>query len=1376
MDRNNDSFKLPISTIVPSGRILSTIEVASHRTLFDFFKKIQSDNNGLYAAQFDILLGTYCNTLTFVRFLELGLSVACVCTKFPELNYVNEGTIQFEVQQPMIARDGPHPVNQPIHNYMVKRIDRRSLSAAFAISSEALGLISGTNMDGTSISSSMRVRAIQQLARNIQTVLDAFERGTADQLLRVILEKAPPLPLLAPLRLYRDDGCISGPVANATLLSELKRRVIDDIFFLTKHENRQKDVILNRIYDLVSCTVPSVAITRLTHSDTKGKPVDGVIITTTGVKQRLLQGILNLEDTSADVPVTYGEMMITGSNLVTALVMGKAVRNLDDVAKHLLGFQETQLKDNESLVNGYESTPQSARIRADLVSIGDKLVFLEALEKKIYQATNVPYPLIGNLDITFVMPLGFFKPPIDRYSHHAGTFTPSPGQPDFRAFPPKSIYFFNKDGSLMQLSFESAMGTVCHSSFLDVDATLMAIQQGNNDLHCVFGAYIGGMRQDELINQVRNFFNNWPRMIPTRPRWVLEALMSTDQMLSAGNQNLRLELHPAFDFFIVPGDVDLPGPFDVPQVMPGVAAMPRIVNGNIPIPLSMVDFRDARGFEISVDRHRLNPSTIAAVRGTFRDQNYPMVFYIIESVIHGSERTFCALARLIIQCIQSYWRNTHNVAFVNNFYMVMYINTYLGNGELPEECTNVYRDLLEHTQALRRLVLDYTVPGEPLENQAQDELNNVLLDHAFLPPLIWDCDPIIYRQQLDQNRDLDLWVNGLDYNPIPWVEMANVNFRTNNGNLVHNRPIRQENNHAPVVPHHDPEWSTLSKIYYYCIVPAFSKGNCCTMGVRYDRIYTLVQSIIIPDLGKDEEAPSSPEDPRHPLNPRHLVPNSFNVMFHNARVNVDTDALLLLQEVVTNMAERTTPILASASPDTGTATALTQNMKTYDGTLHHGILMMAYQRNDETLMDGTFFYPAPVNAMFACPDHLAALPGLNNEVLQLARDVPPVPHFLGSNYYSTVRQPIVQHAYQSKSDENTLSYALVADFFKISPLAFTHQLRTGFHPGIAFTVVRQDRFSTENILYAEKASESYFMGQIQVNRNEAVGGVNFTLTQPRANVDLGVGFTAVYTSASLRTPITDMGNLPQNLYLTRGGIPMLNVDTDSFIRRIVNSGNRLNPQEPIPIFGQLTPQTPSGIAHGQAAICEFIATPVSTDLNYFRKPCNPRGRTSGVVYAGEGRMDPENVMFDHTQGDPSHPNRATINPWASQRNSYGDRLYNGAYNLSGASPIYSPCFKFFTPTEVETKCRCLSQLITETGSTLAPNTSNTEFQFKRPSGSSELVEDPCGLFQEAYPPLVSSDVALLRTSNVGEFGVEESHLAQYLIRDGSPLKGCLSHM
>lgn len=441
MDRQSEPPRAPAYTGgLVSGQVLSNIEVACHRALFSFFQQVRSDDNGLYAAAFDALLGTYCNTLTLVRFLELGLSVACVCTKFPELNYVHEGTIQFEVQQPMIARDGPHPVDQPVHNYMVKRINRRSLSAAFSIAAEALGLLAEEASDGTQVSSAMRMRAIQQLARNVQTVLDSFERGTADQLLRVLLEKAPPMSLLVPLSLYREDARLAGSAARAALVSELKRRVRDDAFFLNKSEGAPgRELALAKITDLVGCTAASVAVPRLTHCDSRGRPVDGVLVTTAGIKQRLLGGVLALADSEADVPVTYGEFVISGLNLVTALTMGKALRGLDDVAAHLLGLEGTA-GPGLAVAADYDA-PAVARVKADLVAVGDRLVFLEALEKRVYQATRVPYPLVGNMDLTFVMPLGLYKPPADRYSRHSGSFAPPPGHPDPRMFPPRSVFF-----------------------------------------------------------------------------------------------------------------------------------------------------------------------------------------------------------------------------------------------------------------------------------------------------------------------------------------------------------------------------------------------------------------------------------------------------------------------------------------------------------------------------------------------------------------------------------------------------------------------------------------------------------------------------------------------------------------------------------------------------------------------------------------------------------------------------------------------------------------------------------------------------------------------------------------------------------------------
>ncbi|BAP00698.1 major capsid protein; VP5 [Pteropodid alphaherpesvirus 1] len=1358
------------AALVPTGTILSTIEVSSHRRLFDFFARVRSDQNSLYDVQFDALLGTYCNTLSWVRFLELGLSVACVCTKFPELAYMNEGRVQFEVHQPLIARDGPHPIEQPIHNYMTKLIDRRALNAAFTLATEALSLLTGEALDGTRISFHRQLRAIQQLARNVQAVLGAFERGTADQMLHVLLEKAPPLALLLPMQRYLDNGRLATRVARATLVSELKRSFCDNSFFLAK-AGHHKEAVEAWLIDLTTATRPSVAVPRLTHADTRGRPVDGVLVTTAPIKQRLLQSFLKLADAEADVPVTYGEMVLNGANLVTALVMGKAVRSLDDVARHLLEMQEEQVEANHETLEELESAPKTTRVRADLVSIGEKLVFLEALEKRIYAATNVPYPLVGAMDLTFVMPLGLFNPALERFAAHAGDFVPVPGQPDPRTFPPKQLFFQGKDRQVLKLALDAAAGTVCHPSLMHIDAAVGGLNNNPVEAANPYGAYVANLPAAPTHHLQENFLQAWQhRLLHGRLRWVVEGQMAPDQFLQPDNAALHLELHPAFDFFVGVADVELPGR-EAPPAGPGaVNAMWRVVNGNLPLPLCPTPFRDARGAELSVGRHTLSPATIAAVRGAFEDRNYPVVFYLLQAAIHGSEQVFCALARLITQCIISYWNNTRHAAFVNDYSMVAFINTYLG-GELPEECMAVYRDLVAHVEALAQLVEDFTLAGPNFGGQAPVEINHLLFDAAFLAPVMWDCDGLMRRANLNPQRECLINAGGHDPVYVAACTLATADFQRRDGRLLHNTQARAAAA-ADDRPHRPADWAIHHKIYYYAVVPAFSRGRCCTAGVNFERVYATLQNMVVPEIAAGEECPTDPTtDTAHPLHPANLVANTLNAMLHNGRVVADGPAMLTLQILAHNAADRTTAILYGSAPDAGANTAATANMRTFDGALHAGILLMASQHLDQTVDLGEYFFPLPTNALFAGPEHIVYMPNFPPQLRELARTVPLVAPTLGANYYASVRQPVLQYVRESSAGENTITYALMAGYFKISPVALLHQLKTGLHPGFGFTVVRQDRFVTENVLFSERASEAYFLGQLQVARHETGSGVNFTLTQPRGNVDLGVGYTATVASATVRNPVTDMGNLPQNFYLGRGAPPLLNNGAAVFLRNAIVAGNRLGPAQPVPVFGCAQVPRHAGMDHGQDAVCEFIATPVSADITYFRQPCNPRGRAAGGVYAGDAEGDATALMYDHTQSDPSRPFAATANPWASQRFSYGDLLYNGAYHLNGASPVLSPCYKFFTASDVTAKHRCLERLIVETGAAVSTATATIDVQFKRPPGCRELVEDPCSLFQEAYPITCASDPALLRAARNNEAHVRESHFMQYLIRDASPLKG-----
>ncbi|AQS79197.1 major capsid protein VP5 [Ateline alphaherpesvirus 1] len=1358
----------------PTGTILGAIEVASHRRLFDFLSTVRSDANELYDVQFDALLGSYCNTLSFVRFLDLGLSVACVCTKFPEIAYMNEGRIQFEVHQPMMARDGPHPVDRPVHHYMTKLIDRRALNAAFSIATEALALLTGEALDGTAIAEHRQRRAIQQLARNVQAVLGAFERGTADQMLHVLLEKAPPLSLLLPVQRYMAGGRLATRVARAALVAELKRSFCERSFFLAKAGDR-REAVEGWLAELTGATQPSVAVSRLTHTDTGGRPVEGVLVTTAAIKQRLLQSFVRRADTEAIVPVTYGEMIVGGSNLVTALVAGKVVRGMDDIAHHLLDAQEEQLEANRRTLDEQEDAPKTARVRADLIAVGERLVFLEALEKRVYAATNVPYPLVGNTDLTFVLPLGLYNPPLERFAAHAGELAPAPGQTDPRTFPPRQLFFFGKDGQPLRLSLDGAVGTVCHPSLLNIDAALVGLnREPPAGPVNPYGAYVAAPPAAEPADQIMNlFWAGWRAQLARgAPRWAAEGRLTPEQFMQPDNANLGLELHPAFDFFVGPADVDLPGPA-VPPASPGaVRATWRVANGNIPLPLCPAAFRDARGAELAAGRHALADATVAAARGAFEDRGYPTAFYLVQAAIHGSEELFGAVARLVAQCVLSYWNNSRHAAFVNDYSLVCFIATYLG-GELPEECMAVYRDLVDHVAALARVVDDFTLPGPHAGPQAPRELNHLMCDPALLPPLMWDCDALARHRDLPAARNPVLRAGGGDPVFVARRDIMAADFARLGGEMIHDTAARAPGPGAfDARPLRDAEWTTHHKIYYYAVVPALSRGRCCTAGVRFERVYATVQNVIVPEVPAGEEAPVDPADPLHPLNPHQLVANTLNAMLHNGRVVVDGPALLTLQALAHHAAERTTPLLSAAGPDAGAAAASTANMAFYDGALHAGVLLMASQHRDQAVRLDEYFYPLPVGALFADHEHVVNAPQFPAELREAARAAPMVPPGFGANYYASVRQPVAQYVRESAAGANALTYALMAGYFKLSPVALYHQLRAGLHPGVAFAVLRQDRFVTENVLFAERASEAYFLGQLQVARHETGGGLGFTLTQPRGNVDLGLGYTATVASAAVRTAATDMGNLPQNFYLGRGAPPLLDHEVGAALRNAVVAGSRLGPAEPVPVFGCAQVPRHAGVDHGQQAVCEFIATPVSTDVNYFRRPCNPRGRAAGSAYAGDAEGDGEALMYDHTQGDPARPFAATANPWASQRFSYGDLLYNGAYHLNGASPAHSPCFKFFTPGEITARHRCLERLITETGAAVSTATAATDVQFKRPPGSRELVEDPCALFQEAYPTTCASDPALLRSAaRAHDGGARETHLMQYLILDASPLKG-----
>ncbi|AHA93344.1 Major capsid protein [Chelonid alphaherpesvirus 5] len=1357
-----------------TGNVLSFIRVTSHEAFYDGLKTIISDDPDLYRTQFDMLLGSYCNALTLVKFLETGLSVACICVKYPELDYTNKATVQFKIILPSIARSNLENAEKPTYLYMTKQIERDNLRAVFSISSLALRHLLRETEDGTALERYHTELAIGQLTQNVQVTLDSFERGTVHQLLRIFQEKAPPSAVLKTLNVYLTQNTPLEKVPRANLISTMKRNIILDTFFVNKAVGSATLPI--RLLEMVSATRKSVNVPVVTHSALDGTPVDGVLLTTKFVRDYLLTFREYVYGEEALVPGVYANMMIDGNNMVTAVAMGKAVNTFEQLARNVLNYKGAQQRINEELVSDAFETQQTIRVPAKLLKVGEKLVFLEALEY-VYTDTKNEYPLVSRLDLTFMMPLGVFKPAFDRYA--AKGTQPLTDDADPRKWPPTEIHFYNKDQSLIRLKMEHALGTLCHPLNFNTDQFMDARDEWKEGMPVPRPFAFSPSRVDPtlLLNQrMRRFLE---RVVARPEDYVLDGeavnRMSPCQFLRADNRLLTLERHPFFDFFTAYPTPEMPLRDSLAPVgLVNLQRRVRIINGNIPLPLQPVDYRDARGaaLEALYGRGGMSPSTVAIIQATYDDRNYPPVLYMIEAAVHGDGGLFASALQLIRQCILSYWQSARGAAFVNSFPMLYHIVASLGNGDLPLELLTVYRELLSHVENLRRLITDFTVPGPPLINHTPESLNHLLADPCFLPPIIYDADPLLTPEHRAAagGRAFKYDSAGVELNiEVGWPALNNVSWSAKDNRLIHSGP-------AVDVPVRDNEWQIHGKIFYYVVLPAFARGRCCTAGVNYLNLYDQLSHLATDETAAKKTSPTS--------TPK-LTKVNLNTLLHNYNLTeVDATGLEGLREFFSRPVSGTRVLNYESRCDPGLETRSTRHQTLYDAALINGLILMNYPKQDRALFFEDFFYAVPTCALYANRTAVAATHRAAN-LNRLDAGLPLVPTFCSCELVRHVRLPVARYAETSRATVNRLTYGLMAGYFKMTPVAFIHQLRRGLHPGFAFTVVRQDNFQTEQMLYAERCSEGVFFGTTDISRVDEADYLTMELNQNRAHIDMGLGFTACAATAYLQTPVSDMGNFPQNLFNVKNLGDFYHDQVTAYVRQALCDNDRSafpasSSERSAFGFNQETLSEPPALERGHPSVCEFVVTPVSTDLKYFYEPNNPRGRSGCVItsknFGGESTL--EGLLYDHSFPDPAHRHRATANPWASQRFSLGDVLYNTSYTHTAThSTFYSPCAKFFTAPDVAARNKGLLKMLADYGKSVVRATTRTDYQFKSPVHSRELTRDPCAFFQEAYPAMCSSDASLFRkykTSETMSEAHDEQYYAQYLVEDHSPLQGILS--
>ncbi|AEB97339.1 major capsid protein [Gallid alphaherpesvirus 1] len=1379
------AFPRSAAPFVASGELLGILRENCHAHLYEW---ISREGDCCYRHSFDILLGSYFNTLTLTNFLETGLSVACICVKFPELRYADRGIIQFVVANPMIARSDCEVPSRPSFTYISKRWSRTTLSSSLVICAPALGLLSGESLDGTEISEFSRLQALNQLARNLKLTLDSFERGTINHVLRILIRKAPPLPLLRPMMAALECEREMSTVARANIISSMKAALCEDLFFIDKERGHETPDFARKLLALINCTLPSVTDARVTHIGPDGRLIEGVIVTTEAVKG-LIAARLGIETARANVPAMYSEMVLSGNSLVTALLLGKTIRNFDEAAANLLSFLdgEKNLADFPEIPSNNADQVPTMSVKMSLLNVGDHLVSIEALER-VYTRTGVPYPLCENVDLTFFFPLGLFKPAIDRYS--TSEIAPAVGAPDYRQFPPTEMYFFNKDGMMVKLTFEDSLPTVAHPiahGMLEALAELCQEPWVSNRRPAPMGFTIQriGLNPPRLL--MIEFLEAVARTAPAPyPDATLINRKNPDQFSSHTNPFLPLEVHPFYDVYRVAQDLTIP--CDEPLFFPAepitLAASRRLCNGDIPLPLSSVDFRLARGYCIAAGRHRLHPSTDAAIETTLSDVNYPLAFYVIEACIHGDELIFMESQRLVAQCINSYWHTSRGLAFINSYPMVTYIYHNM-TGMIDRDCHSRYADVMGLLHALRETIRNYTLPAEPILLRSHEELNNLMTDPALFPPMIYDCDSILRARTACATRGVTISTFGERAPTVSVREYpAQVDFTVLSNTLNHGPAYTAGGRHEGGT-HHDSEWTVLSKLFYYVFLPAVSRGRCCSAGVEFEMIYDLINTTRLPDTVDEMDNQAGAVD-RGPLADENLAPESFNTLLANGSINlVDNEALVaFIAAARRRQAVHTIPLRVNYLPDPGFETIDSPRNFLVDGVLYNGIIMMNYAQYDATAIPSRYFYALPVNGFFMNRTIIEASHRANVNLTNVPEDLPLVPTFLGSEVYRSIRAPSYLFASRASNyaSNSVVAYSLLAGYFKTSPVALVHQLKLNLHPGFALTVARQDRFAADQILFARRASESYYLGSPVVTNRPENDSLVIEISQPRGHIDMGLGFTASRVPAKINTVVTDMGNHCQNLFNARYPGQFRHAEVADFIASEItdNDSTALPRAQPPILLSYEKAPIPPCIERGQLATCEFLLTPVTADLAYFYTSANPRGRSSCIACTNcedPCASETEKAMYDHSTPDAAHPSRATNNAWASQKYSVGDKMYNARRGFITASDFYSPLSKFMTPSRAEDKSRCLARLMRDSSAAISSVTGDTEYQFVAPPGANELVTDPCAMFQEAFPPLCSSDKVLFATyegpNRASGSGARENHFAQYLIHDKSPIANAL---
>lgn len=1340
-EENWNATELLSKIDVPLDAIMHMKTVVGEE-MFDSFRMYYGDDPDRYNLSFEAIFGTYCNKMEWVKFLSTALATGAHAIMFDDLNKMTTGKMLFYIQVPRVASGTNLPTSRQTTIMVTKYSEKSPITIPFELSAACLTHLKET-FEETLLDKLLNIDAINTVLRAVKNTSDAMERGLVNCFLKTLLRKAPPFFITKTLvENSHINKTTINRVQRANMLQSFKSKMTATIFLLNR--SRDREYINRFLTQLVDATTESILDNPDTYVTSSGRRLAGVIVSTSNV----IQAILNILGKSVSkenvkAPASYGKFVMSKENAVTAIAHHSIMADFGAQAERIASSSQKNLRDASFFD---DSTWSFAHIPMDVLTLGEKAVALEHL-RRVYKNTDTQDPLERNVHLTFFFPVGLFLP-----SERGFTTTDNKIKLTDTAqnVLPTCVFFRNKDRVLQRLDFSDALRTLCHPLFNDAASTAHAFAEAGPPTdealrHILCEREFERCRMGGAARTISFFYQRRVEV----PKTVNEIKQdfSITEFYKVNNPTLYTELHPFYDLTHIRENGET-----VPL------CTPRILVGNLPDALAPQEFHEERARQLA-EHAKIQPppdceTTLRALHATLTDTQYPELFYLIDVLVHGNRAAFCAIRELVTRCININFQQRGILAFAHSFDMIQLIVSELSDGQVTPMALAHYRTIMATVRYVQRVTklngLNAQLCGEPLLAYV-----NALFDTRLLPPFI---------NLLPRDDDHQRLV--ADRNPL---QPANISVRNHSVSDVL-RIVAFDLNETLFVDNErlSAEEAVLHKIYYLCIVPAMTNNRACGMWIN-TKILLTEMFYREPFIIGDEAQYAAPVE----------IEPKLAQMLQNVATDAMIDVGMAARElflVLPFIGEHGRVLEARAELDPAQRHGR-PDFESLQYVMYNGVCAITAPR-----IIRAYCTPTPFHRFYSDP---AICGALNEDIARYLAQFPqynrndgsfPIPPAFSHEYHAWHRSPFFRY---SASCPNTLRSILTLACMnnKLSPVCTALLSRMGLHPGFAFTAVRTDTFETDSLLYTAKSSTGLVLNKPTVTREDRDISTTYHVTQNINSVDMGFGYSSATVTAYLRRVRTDMGAKVQDLFRVFPMTVFRNDELDAWIRQFVGAERtNLVDTEAIAMltYGGMSEKNGPCLLHGQRATCELIPTPVTADINYFRMPNNPRGRSSCMLGVDPYDTDAATrTLYDHSEQDPQNF-RVTNNPWASQRGSLGDVLYNQDRRgrLGYNSSFYSPCQQFFSTNDIIGANKTLFKTIDEYVSRARDCIrGDGDTQYMCVEGTDAIVEDPCRILQEALPIQLTTTQALLEAAEKTPPGVvHETHFGNYIIAETIPIQ------